>query len=149
MTFTSVILILVINMLMAFLLLFVSVQINSNKIRNSVKIELNNLSAEIASDTYEAMRDANLTAYKSQLYSSYTYQNYLTSTFRSGLAEQLPTETDAYKISGGTLRFEKDGESRIRFTYTCRVQFYISMFGESYPTVTRDITVTGYHSTKF
>lgn len=55
-TINAIFLILIMNMLIAFLLLFVTVQIQCTEIRNHAKISLNNLSAIIAEDTYRAMR---------------------------------------------------------------------------------------------
>ena len=57
-TINAIFLILIMNMLIAFLLLFVTVQIQCTEIRNHAKISLNNLSAIIAEDTYRAMREA-------------------------------------------------------------------------------------------
>ncbi len=31
----------------------------------------------------------------------------------------------------------------------CDVDFYVRMFGHSYPTITQRVELTGYHNTKF
>ena len=54
MSFFTIFVILAINMLMAFVLLFASVQINCMNIRNAAKMELNNVSARIYADTFHA-----------------------------------------------------------------------------------------------
>ena len=52
--------ILAINMVLAFVLLFASVKINCMNIRNAAKMELNNVSARIYADTFHSQREANL-----------------------------------------------------------------------------------------
>ncbi|MDE7430036.1 MAG: hypothetical protein K2N00_12385 [Lachnospiraceae bacterium] len=52
MSFFTIFVILAINMLMAFVLLFASVKINCMNIRNAAKMELNNVSARIYADTF-------------------------------------------------------------------------------------------------
>ena len=49
MSFFSIFIILAINMLLSFVLLYASVQINCINIRNAAKMELNNVSARILS----------------------------------------------------------------------------------------------------
>jgi hypothetical protein len=63
MSFFTIFVILAINMLMAFVLLFASVQINCMNIRNAAKMELNNVSARIYADTFHSQREANLDSY--------------------------------------------------------------------------------------
>lgn len=52
MSFFSIFIILAINMLLSFVLLYASVQINCINIRNAAKMELNNVSARIYADTF-------------------------------------------------------------------------------------------------
>ena len=54
MSFFTVFVILAINMVLAFVLLFASVKINCMNIRNAAKMELNNVSARIYADTFHA-----------------------------------------------------------------------------------------------
>ena len=65
MSFFSIFIILAINMLLSFVLLYASVQINCINIRNAAKMELNNVSARIYADTFPSQREANLTSYMS------------------------------------------------------------------------------------
>lgn len=51
-SYFSVFVILAVNMLLSFLLLFASVKINCINIRNAAKMELNNVSARIYADTF-------------------------------------------------------------------------------------------------
>ena len=67
MSFFSIFIILAINMLLSFVLLYASVQINCINIRNAAKMELNNVSARIYADTFHSQREANLTSYMSDI----------------------------------------------------------------------------------
>lgn len=58
MSFFTIFVILAINMLMAFVLLFASVKINCMNIRNAAKMELNNVSARIYADTFHHRKGA-------------------------------------------------------------------------------------------
>ena len=54
MSFFTVFVIMAINMILAFVLLFASVKINCMNIRNAAKMELNNVSARIYAYTFHA-----------------------------------------------------------------------------------------------
>lgn len=149
MTFTTAFIMLALVMLISFLLLFASVQINCINIRNGAKMELNNLSASIYADTYRSQRETNMSEYINTLYSSSSYTRQLESSVQEGLANKIALQTDDYRITNIRLRFSQDGADRILYVFTCDAEFYISMFGNHYPTVTREITLTGHHNTKF
>jgi len=135
--------------LVAFLLLYASVQINSINIRNGAKMELNNLAASIYADTFRSQREANIDDYMNTLYSSGSdYTRRLEQTVQDGLASKVPLTTDDYRVSNIQLEFNRNGD-RVEYVFTCDVEFFITMFGNSYPTVTRNIRLTGYHNTKF
>ena len=53
-SFFTVFIILAVNMIMAFVLLFASIRIECINIRNAAKMELNNVSARIYADTFPA-----------------------------------------------------------------------------------------------
>ena len=135
-------------MLIAFLLLYASVQINIINIRNGAKMELNNLAASIYSDTYRSQREVNFTEYMKTLYSSAAYTQKLEQSVRDGLASKVPLTTDDYRINNIRVTFNQSGD-RVEYVFTCEVQFYITMFGNRYPTITRNVRLTGYHNTKF
>jgi hypothetical protein len=135
-------------MLISFLLLYASVKINCINIRNGAKMELNNLSASIYADTYRSQRESNFGEYLNTLYSSRNYTQQLEATVKDGLAEKIPLSTEDYEISNIHLEFEREGD-RIRYIFTCDAEFYISMFGRRYPTITQEIELTGYHNTKY
>lgn len=135
-------------MLIAFLLLHASVRINVINIRNGAKMELNNLAAEIYADTFRAQREANFTEYLRTLYSSADYVRRMENSVRNGLASKIPLATDDYVIRNIRLEFSIS-ENRIEYVFTCDADFYIRMFGNSYPTITRHIRLTGHHNTKF
>lgn len=135
-------------MLISFLLLYASVKINCINIRNGVKMEINNLTASIYADTYRSQRESNFGEYLNTLYSSRSYVVQMESMVEDGLAAKVDLANDDYKISDIRLEFELDGD-RIRYIFTCDAEFYISMFGRQYPTVTREIELTGYHNTKY
>ena len=97
-SFFTVFVILAINMLMAFLLLFASIRIECINIRNAAKMELNNVSARIYADTFHSQREANLDSYMEDLHFSSDYQEALRSDFIQGLADRIPME----KISAWT-----------------------------------------------
>lgn len=135
-------------MVMAFLLLYASVQINVINIRNGAKMELNNLTASIYADTYRSQREVNYNVYINTLYSSATYKQQLERAVRDGLSSKVPLSTDDYRIRNIRLEFSISGD-RIEYVFTCDVEFYITMFGNRYPTITQQVRLTGYHNTKF
>lgn len=147
-TINAVFLILILNMLTAFLLLFVSVQIQCANIRNCAKISLNNLSAIIAEDTYRAMREGNMEEYEKICSASQEYKTYLKRTFDSNLLQHLRLETEDYRITSNRLEIHQR-DDRIEFAFVCTVQLRISMFGRQYEPITRNVTLTGYHNTKY
>lgn len=76
-SFFTIFVILSINMVMAFLLLFATIRIECINIRNAAKMELNNVSARIYADTFHSQREANLDSYMGDLYFSSAYQDAL------------------------------------------------------------------------
>ncbi len=136
-------------MLISFLLLYASVQINSINLRNGIKMELNNLSATIYADTYRSQREANFGEYIKTLYSSSSYTHKLEQAVINGLAKKIPLETEDYRMKNIHLEFIQDKENKIEYIFTCDAEFYIKMFNSKYPTITREIRLTGYHNTKF
>lgn len=135
-------------MLVAFLLLYASVRINVINIRNGAKMELNNLAASIYADTYRAQREVNFDEYMRTLYSSTTYTQQLERAVRDGLAMKVPLSTDDYRVRNIRLEFNLTGD-RIEYVFTCDVEFFITMFGNRYPTITQQVRLTGHHNTKF
>ena len=135
-------------MLIYFLLLYASVQINVINIRNGAKMELNNLAASIYADTFRAQREVNFDEYMNTLYSSASNTQRLEQSVRGGLAEKIPLSTEDYRIRNIGVDFNYTG-SRVEYVFTCEVEFFIVMFGSRYPTITRNIRLTGYHNPKF
>lgn len=135
-------------MLVSFLVLYASVQINGINIRNGVKMELNNLSASIYADTYRSQRESNFSEYLQTLYQSSSFTRGLEQSVEDGLAQKMPLETDDYRIKNIRLSFAVVGD-RIEYEFRCDAEFYIYMFGSRYPVITQDIRLTGYHNTKF
>ena len=111
-------------------------------------MELNNLSASIYADTYRSQRETNFSEYLSTLYSSSSYTEMLEDTVREGLSTKVPLSTDDYKIKNSTLDFHVTGDL-VKYTFYCDAEFYVKMFGRSYPVITQGIELTGYHNTKF
>ena len=74
MSFFTIFVILAINMLLTFVLLYASIQINCINIRNAAKMELNNVSARIYADTFHSQREANLNSQMTVLNLSAAYQ---------------------------------------------------------------------------
>ncbi len=133
-------------MLISFLLLYASVRINCINIRNGVKMELNNLSGTIYADTYRSQRETNFSEYLNTLYSSDSEM--LKDIVLDGLSSKVPLSTDDYRISNVNLDFDVL-DDRVEYVFYCDAQFYVRMFGHSYPTITQRIVLTGYHNTKF
>ena len=94
MSFFSIFIILAINMLLSFVLLFASVQINCINIRNAAKMELNNVSARIYADTFHSQREANLTSYMSDINLSTAYKNALRAGFIEGMKSRVKFTKD-------------------------------------------------------
>lgn len=133
-------------MLISFLLLYASIRINCINIRNGVKMELNNLSGTIYADTYRSQRETNFSEYLNTLYSS--DPEMLKDIVLDGLSSKVPLTTDDYRISNVNLEFDVL-DDRVEYVFYCDAQFYVRMFGHSYPAITRRIVLTGYHNTKF
>lgn len=135
-------------MLISFLLLYASIRINCINIRNGAKMELNNLSGLIYADTYRSQRETNFSEYLNTLYSSSSYTTALEEMVTDGLASKIPLSTEDYSISNIRLAFHVV-DDRVEYVFSCDAKFFIRMFGQSYPTITRRIELTGYHNTKF
>ena len=135
-------------MLVSFLLLYASIRITCINIRNGAKMELNNLSASIYADTYRSQRETNFSEYLNTLYSSGDYTAMLEDMVTDGLASKIPLSTDDYRVRDIRLAFHVTGD-RVEYVFTCSVEFYVYMFGHSYPAITRPVELTGYHNTKF
>lgn len=148
-TYFTIFFVLVLNILIAALLFFFSIQITTNSIRNGAKMELNNLSASISSDTYHALRESNIDAYMAQLYSSNTYRRKLIDDFKRGLAARVALKTDDYTLQHVTLEFQKIDRNRIKYVFSCDAQFYVHVMGTDYPTINQQISLSGYHDFKF
>ena len=135
-------------MLVSFLLLYASIRITCINIRNGAKMELNNLSASIYADTYRSQRETNFSEYLNTLYSSSDYTAMLEDMVTDGLASKIPLSTDDYRVRDIRLSFHVTGD-RVEYVFTCNVEFYVYMFGHSYPAIIRPVELTGYHNTKF
>lgn len=135
-------------MLVSFLLLYASIRITCISIHNGAKMELNNLSASIYADTYRSQRETNFSEYLNTLYSSGDYTAMLEDMVTDGLASKIPLSTDDYQVRDINLAFHVTGD-RVEYVFTCNVEFYVYMFGHSYPAITRPVKLTGYHNTKF
>ena len=94
MSFFSIFIILAINMLLSFVLLYASVQINCINIRNAAKMELNNVSARIYADTFHSQREANLTSYMADINLSTAYKNALRAGFIEGMKSRVKFTKD-------------------------------------------------------
>ena len=147
-SYFSVFVILAVNMLLSFLLLFASVKINCINIRNAAKMELNNVSARIYADTFHSQREANLNSYMADLHLSSAYQDALRAGFINGLEERIELSNDDYTVSNISLQFHQYSD-KIEYVVTCDATFRIRMFGELFPPITQHITLTGSHNTKY
>lgn len=147
-SFFTIFVILAVNILFAFVLLFASVKINCINIRNAAKMELNNVSARIYADTFHSQREANLDSYMSDLHLSSAYQEALQAGFINGMEERIPLSTDNYTISNIKLEFNQLSD-KIEYIVTCDANFRIQMFGDTFPPITQRIILTGTHNTKY
>ena len=147
-SYFSVFVILAVNMLLSFLLLFASVKINCINIRNAAKMELNNVSARIYADTFHSQREANLDSYMADLHLSSAYQDALRAGVINGLEERIELSNDDYTVSNINLQFHQYSD-KIEYVVTCDATFRIRMFGELFPPIAQHITLTGSHNTKY
>lgn len=147
-SYFSVFVILAVNMLLSFLLLFASVKINCINIRNAAKMELNNVSARIYADTFHSQREANRDSYMADLHLSSAYQDALRAGFINGLEERIELSNDDYTVSNINLQFHQYSD-KIEYVVTCDATFRIRMFGELFPPIAQHITLTGSHNTKY
>lgn len=148
MSFFTVFVILAINMVLAFVLLFASVKINCMNIRNAAKMELNNVSARIYADTFHSQREANLDSYMADLHLSSAYQDALRAGFINGMEERIRLSSEDYTVENISLQFNQYSD-KIEYVVTCDATFRIQMFGELFPPITKHITLTGSHNTKY
>ena len=139
--------IIAVNLLLAFLLFTCRMQIQLSDIRGGVKMQLNNLSASIASDTYAALRESNLDGYMAQLYSSNSYHQKLTDDFKDGLAQKIRLKTNDYELKHIRLAFYKES-GRVKYEFSCDAQLRVHLFNRDYPPINRSITLSGYHNFK-
>ena len=147
-SFLSIFLVVGINMIMAFVLLYASVQINCMNIRNAAKMELNNISARIYADTFHSQREANLESYMADLHISSAYQEVLKADFMMGFESRQPLETEDYKLENISLDFNQQS-GKIGYVFDCDATFEIRMFGELFPPINQHITLTGSHIQKY
>lgn len=147
-SYFSIFVILAVNMMLSFLLLFASVKINCINIRNAAKMELNNVSARIYADTFHSQREANLDSYMADLHLSSAYQDALRSGFINGLEERIALSNDDYTVSNISLQFHQYSD-KIEYVVDCDATFRIRMFGELFPPIIQHITLTGSHNTKY
>lgn len=147
-SFFSIFIILAVNMLLSFLLMFASVKINCINIRNAAKMELNNVSARIYADTFHSQREANLSSYMEDIHLSSAYQEALRQGFIGGMTERIPLETEDYTIRNISLDFNQHAD-KIEYIVTCEADFRLYMFGELVPPIRQQIRLTGTHNTKY
>lgn len=147
-SYFTIFVVLAINMLLAFMLLFASVKINCINIRNAAKMELNNISARIYADTFHSQREANLSSYMADLHLSAAYQDALEADFINGMEERIALDTDDYTVSNISLDFNQHSD-KIEYVVNCEATFRIQMFGDVFPPITQQITLTGSHNTKY
>lgn len=147
-SYFTIFIILSINMLLAFVLLFASVKINAINIRNAAKMELNNVSARIYADTFHSQREANLDSYMQDLHLSHAYQEELKADFISSLEDRIEVENENYVLRNIRLDFHQY-DDKIEYVFSCEAQFQIKMFGSGFPPVNQHISLTGSHFTKY
>lgn len=148
MSFFSIFIILAINMLLSFVLLYASVQINCINIRNAAKMELNNVSARIYADTFHSQREANLTSYMSDISLSTAYKNALRAGFTEGMRSRVKLTNDDYDVENIDLTFRQYSE-KIEYIASFDITYRIRMLGESFPPIRRHVELTGSHNTKY
>ena len=148
MSFFSIFIILAINMLLSFVLLYASVQINCITLRNAAKMELNNVSARIYADTFHSQREANLTSYMSDISLSAAYKNALRASFTEGMRSRVKLTNDDYDVENIDLTFRQYSE-KIEYIASFDITYRIRMFGESFPPIRRHVELTGSHNTKY
>ena len=147
-SFFSVFVVLAINIILAGVLMYASIQINCINVRNAIKMEMNNLAASLYADTYNAQREADLDSYFAQLYSSSTYVEAMKERVIEELQRKIDLSNETYHLSNFQLEFhQKPG--RIEYVCSCDAVFTISMFGGDRPLVTQEISLNGYHNTKY
>ena len=147
-SFFTIFVILSINMVMAFLLLFATIRIECINIRNAAKMELINVSARIYADTFHSQREANLSSYMADLHLSSAYQEALREGFINGLEQRIELSTDDYTVNNISLRFNQYSD-KIEYVMTCDVTFRIHIMGALFPPIVQHITLTGSHNTKY
>ena len=99
--------------ILSFVLLYASVQINCINIRNAAKMELNNVSARIYADTFHSQREANLTSYMSDISLSTAYKNALRAGFTEGMRSRVKLTNDDYDVENIDLTFRQYSEKII------------------------------------
>ncbi|RKI94225.1 hypothetical protein D7V94_01290 [Parablautia intestinalis] len=134
--------------ILAFVLLFASIKISCINIRNAAKMELNNVSARIYTDTFHSQREANLDSYMADLHLSSAYQEALRAGFILGMEERIQLTSDDYTVDNIHLQFNQYSD-KIEYVVTCDATFRVRMFGNLFPPITQHIMLTGSHNTKY
>ena len=129
------------------LMIWVSAEINCIVIRNTVKIELTNVSIRISEDTYKAMREGNLREYYRILTDDVSYKEELRQLVISNINAAMPTQTENYKVDNIELTFSQNADS-IEYIVTCDVEYYVSLFGDVRTIRTEEIEIGGKHNLK-
>ena len=113
-----------------------------------MKNGLANLAYTISEDTYTALRISDFDGYADRLTSRSGYRAKLEKTYREDVAKTIPLTSSEYEITGITLDFTVSGK-KIRYTCTCDVTFYASIFGNTIPARVKSVTVSGSHTAKY
>ena len=129
------------------LMIWVSAEINCIVIRNTVKNELTNISIRISEDTYEAMREGNLSEYYRTLTDDASYREELRALIVSNINAAMPMQTENYKVENIELTFSENADS-IEYIVTCDVEYYVSLFGDAITIRTEEIEIGGKHNLK-
>lgn len=132
-------------------------QVQAMEIKKTFKMEMNNLSAIIVEDTYNAIKKGNLDEYYEKLNSSISYKQYLLDKTIKNISSNLGlTKTTLgfsrinekgksdYTISNFTLH-QVNEDKKIKYTIKANVKLHVKFNGKNIIGFNQDIEYTTYH----
>lgn len=116
----------------------------------STKTQLNALSASIAIDSNNSLRESDLENYEFQIYYNSEYFETIKERFMNSYAQNVKLKSEFYEISNPEISFELDEEyERIKYTFTCKIKMKLKIGSLEHIFYADNIELAGYHNTKF
>ena len=126
---------------------WVGIGANVMHIRNTVKNEMASIAIRIEQDTYQALREGNLTAYEAKLNSSSAYHDQILHLAKEGIEKNIKLTNDNFTINNIGIHFNRHPDA-IEYVLTCDVLFNVNIIGDWKTVQTTPLSFSGRHSIK-